>query len=94
MCSQLEEELGIRVETSQLLPLTFASHAYPDQGFHLLMPVFKVTDWEGEPQGAEGQNLAWASAEELGDFAMPPADGPLIPDIRKALSDPFGDERL
>jgi 8-oxo-dGTP diphosphatase len=34
----LQEELGIEVETTDLRPLTFASHEYPT--FHLLMPIY------------------------------------------------------
>ena len=40
LCRELEEELGIQVESSSLSPLAFASHTYEDKGFHLLMPVF------------------------------------------------------
>ena len=35
---ELAEELAIAVAPVDLVPLTFASHAYDD--FHLLMPVF------------------------------------------------------
>ncbi len=35
---ELREDLGIAVKSADLLPLTFASHAY--EAFHLLMPVF------------------------------------------------------
>jgi len=37
---ELDEELGVRVEAEDLIPITFASHAYQDKGFHLLMPVY------------------------------------------------------
>jgi 8-oxo-dGTP diphosphatase len=37
---ELDEELGIRVKAEDLVPITFASHAYQDKGFHLLMPVY------------------------------------------------------
>ena len=34
----MQEELGIEIDTADLRPLTFASHAYPT--FHLLMPIY------------------------------------------------------
>ena len=83
---ELTEELKIEVPPASLLPLSFASHAYTEQGFHLLMPLFACTEWEGDPVGAEGQELIWSNAAELESFTMPPADVPLIPAIRRALT--------
>ena len=37
---ELAEELGLTVSPSDLTPLSFASHAYPD--FHLLMPLYRA----------------------------------------------------
>lgn len=77
------EELGIRIDAADLYPLTFASHTYDD--FHLLMPLWSCRRWSGEPEGREGQHLAWAGAAALAAYPMPPADLPLIPAIRAAL---------
>jgi 8-oxo-dGTP diphosphatase len=73
------EEIGVRIEPRALQPLTFASHAYAD--FHLLMPLYAVHRWTGEPQPKEAQALAWAAPTELASYPMPPADLPLIPDL-------------
>lgn len=80
---ELEEELGINTWQSCLAPLTFASHSY--ETFHLLMPLFACRKWEGTPQPREGQTLAWARANQLRDYEMPPADIPLIPILRDWL---------
>ncbi len=77
------EELGITLRPDDLTPLTFASHTYDD--FHLLMPLYACRAWQGEPQGQEGQRLAWATAAELETYPMPPADDPLLPAIRTLL---------
>ncbi|MDF1737423.1 MAG: (deoxy)nucleoside triphosphate pyrophosphohydrolase [Minwuia sp.] len=77
------EELGITLRATDLQPLTFASHTY--DGFHLLMPLYACRDWQGEPQGLEGQRLAWATAAELETYPMPPADDPLLPAVRTLL---------
>jgi 8-oxo-dGTP diphosphatase len=80
---ELHEELDITVSTSDLVPVTFASHAY--DRFHLLMPLFATTRWRGElgSVGAEGQRLQWVSRSELlnNTYPMPPADEPLIEPI-------------
>jgi 8-oxo-dGTP diphosphatase len=80
---ELHEELGIDVRESCLAPLTFASHAY--DGFHLLMPLYICRSWKGQPQGREGQALAWVRGAQLNDYPMPPADIPLIPILRDWL---------
>lgn len=72
---ELAEELGIVVANDDLLPLTFASHAYPD--FHLLMPLYVCSKWQGEIAAKEGQALAFVDPAALPDYAMPPADEPL-----------------
>ena len=76
---ELKEELAISVEEACLAPLTFASHAYPE--FHLLMPLFVCRRWEGIVTAQEGQKLAWVRPNRLRDYAMPPADLPLIPHL-------------
>ncbi len=55
---------------------TRSLHAYPD--FHLLMPLYAVKQWRGEPQPREAQALAWVKPQELRRYAMPPADVPLV----------------
>ncbi|ACT58490.1 8-oxo-dGTP diphosphatase MutT [Hirschia baltica] len=78
---ELKEELGIKVDERDFLPFTFASHAYKD--FHLLMPVYLCQTWEGEPEGCEGQDLAWVSVDELAKYPTPPADVRLMDDYRR-----------
>jgi 8-oxo-dGTP diphosphatase len=73
---ELKEELGIDIEEPCLAPLTFASHAYAD--FHLLMPLYVCRRWEGIVAAQEGQRLVWVRPNRLRDYAMPPADEPLV----------------
>jgi len=80
---ELKEELGIVVNEACLAPLTFASHAYPD--FHLLMPLYVCRRWEGQVAASEGQKLAWVKPNRLRDYAMPPADVPLISHLMALL---------
>jgi 8-oxo-dGTP diphosphatase len=77
---ELAEELGIEVCEDCLAPLTFASHRY--ETFHLLMPLYICSRWEGEVTPREGQEVRWVRAGRLADYPMPPADLPLIPALR------------
>jgi 8-oxo-dGTP diphosphatase len=81
---ELREELAVAVDPRDLAPLTFASHSY--ESFHLLMPLFVCRRWRGEPRGAEGQALQWATARALADYAMPAADLPLLAPVRAAMA--------
>lgn len=73
---ELFEELGVESRETCFTPIAFASHSYDD--FHLLMPLYALRMWEGEPQSKEGQALKWVYPKDLYDIAMPPADIPLI----------------
>lgn len=73
---ELHEELAVSVSPEDLVPWTFASHAYED--FHLLMPLYLCRRWQGTPQPLEHQALAWVSADQLERYPMPPADAPLV----------------
>ena len=80
---ELHEELGIDTVESCLAPIAFASHTYDD--FHLLMPLFVCRVWQGTPQPLEGQKLAWVRPREMRDYAMPPADAPLVAQLLDLL---------
>jgi 8-oxo-dGTP diphosphatase len=80
---ELREELSIEVRPACMAPFTFASHTY--ETFHLLMPLYVVRNWVGEPVSREGQALAWVRANRLSDYAMPPADEPLRTMLRDLL---------
>jgi 8-oxo-dGTP diphosphatase len=80
---ELKEELGIAVSEDCLAPLAFASHRYPD--FHLLMPLYVCRRWEGTVTAREAQRLAWVKPNRLRDYAMPPADEPLVSHLMALL---------
>lgn len=81
---ELHEELGIKVETACLAPLTFASHS--TETMHLLMPLFICRRWSGLAQAREGQTLRWINPRDLRAYPMPPADEPLIPPLLALLA--------
>jgi len=52
---EILEELGIEIARADLVPFTFASHAYPE--FHLLMPLYLCKRWLGSIVAQEDQEL-------------------------------------
>jgi len=71
---ELEEELGIRVTAAR--PLIQVCHDYPDK--RVLLDVWEVTAFAGEPHGAEGQALAWVAPRQLPDYEFPAANYPIV----------------
>jgi 8-oxo-dGTP diphosphatase len=77
---ELREELGIEIEMGA--PLIRVPQAYPHK--RLRLDVYEVGAWRGTVRGLEGQALAWVPPHKLDDYAMPPADVPVV----AALSQP------
>ena len=80
---ELDEELGIAITHACLAPFVFASHSY--EQFHLLMPLYLCRRWEGFPVAKAHSALAWVKPAKMGDYAMPPADAPLVAWLRDLL---------
>ena len=80
---ELKEELGIDVTEACLAPFAFASHGYDD--FHLLMPLYLCRRWGGVVAAREGQQLNWVRPRDMGKYRMPPADVPLVSQLRDLL---------
>lgn len=73
---ELREELAIEAAPQDLWPVAFASHTY--EAFHLLMPLYGLRQWQGEPRAIEAPSLAWVEPSALASYPMPPADLPLV----------------
>jgi 8-oxo-dGTP diphosphatase len=74
LARELLEELGIVLQRHR--PLIRVRHKYADRS--VLLDVHRVTVWQGQPVGRQGQPLAWARPEELDDYPMPAADVPIV----------------
>jgi len=75
---ELHEELGIRVLETR--PLIRIHHDYGDR--HVLLDVHRVRAFLGEPQGREGQPLAWVDPQDMDPRTFPAADRPIITALR------------
>lgn len=71
---ELHEELGIRPAT--LRPLIRITHDYPDKS--VLLDVWYVSGFSGEPAGREGQSIRWVPVDRLADYEFPVANLPII----------------
>ena len=73
---ELQEELGIGVEVSDLAPAGFASAPNGDR--HMILLLYLCRSWRGEPRALDASALLWARPAEMRGLAMPPADVPLV----------------
>jgi 8-oxo-dGTP diphosphatase len=73
---ELNEELGIRINTESLGPLLTISHDYGDK--HVFLDVWEVTDFEGEPCSQEDQEVCAVSPEDLLQYEFPAANRPIV----------------
>ena len=49
------------------------------------MPLYVCRRWQGIVTPREGQTLAWVRPAKLDQYAMPPADKPLVAMLRDLL---------
>lgn len=76
LARELEEELGILIEVSAIAPFIEVRHRYPDK--NILLDVWRVNDFSGEPHGREGQVVRWFSLAALADLEFPAANEPIL----------------
>lgn len=72
---ELEEELGIAVAAGALSPAGFAESA-ADRGVPaLVILLYTVARWIGEPRARDyGAQVGWFAPAEIAELSMPPLD--------------------
>ncbi len=79
LARELREELGITL-IAPPRPLIRVRHTY-DFG-DVLIDMWVVKRYSGEPSGLDGQALRWVSRDELEAVELLPADGPIVAALR------------
>ncbi len=74
LARELHEELGITVHDSS--PLLVTCHDYDDK--RVMLDVWLVTAFSGQPAGREGQQIAWVGIPELDKLSFPAANEPIV----------------
>mgnify|MGYP005821567495 CR=1 FL=1 len=76
---ELKEEIAIDVLTCQ--PLIEIKHDYGDK--NVLLEVFVVDNYQGEPSAQEGQKEAWFNLEQLQEVEFPAANKAIVSALNK-----------
>jgi 8-oxo-dGTP diphosphatase len=74
LARELREEIGIDVLEAE--PLMSYRHAYPERV--VILDVWRVSRFAGEPRALEGQPLRWELPERLLDAGLLEADRPIV----------------
>ena len=68
---ELHEELGITVLTEDCEPIGFAQESGEKP---IVILLYKVTRWSGEPRAMEGGAIDWFGSDEISALEKPPLD--------------------
>ena len=74
LARELKEELGIQLESANFL--TTITHSYSTK--NITLEVYKVTKWQGDPKGLEGQPMRWVEKIALKDYEFPTANAEIL----------------
>ena len=73
---EIKEELGIELQSA--IHMTDIRHEYSDNDgtktTKVLLDVYEVREWIGEPKGLEGQPISWIKRSELSQYEFPDAN--------------------
>lgn len=71
---ELMEELGIRCELGAIAPVAFAETPPFGDGSPIVILLYSVNRWQGEPKALEGGAIGWFTPEEVLALPKPPLD--------------------
>ena len=71
---ELKEELGIKAVGTDLMPLTFAQSEADSDQKSIVILLYRIASWQGEPQALEGEGIGWFTPDEVMELDKPPLD--------------------
>ncbi|WP_285710545.1 (deoxy)nucleoside triphosphate pyrophosphohydrolase [Erythrobacter oryzae] len=74
---ELAEELGIDCKADDLVPCGFAETGGEAGGSALVLLLYRLARWQGEPQALEGAGVGWFTPQEIAALPKPPLDAQL-----------------
>lgn len=71
---ELHEELGIAVQRHACSPAGFAETAANDSDRAIVLMLYTVSEWEGDPASLEGGEIGWFTPAQALALPKPPLD--------------------
>jgi 8-oxo-dGTP diphosphatase len=85
LARELDEELGVRARVGRIWDVLF--HAYPRYDVYMLVYRCQLSDGDA-PRAVEVADLAWVPPARLSEYAILPADAPLV---ARLVGEPLGE---
>lgn len=74
LARELAEELGIVCDPADFAPAGFAETPRAETGPAIVILLYTLGAWQGEPAALEGGAVAWFTPAQILDLAKPPLD--------------------
>lgn len=71
---EIEEELGLVIDPTEIHPESFAQTAAHAGRPQIVLLLYKVAYWTGEPEAREGGDWGWFNFTEANELPKPPLD--------------------
>lgn len=71
---ELREELGIECGSAIVTPAGFAETSGPSERQAIVILLYTIIGWEGDPAGLEGGDIGWFAPAQVFDLPKPPLD--------------------
>ena len=84
---EIAEELGIDIESADLVPATFAHDPGGGVSPAIVILLYTCTRWTGVPQALEGEAIGWFAPDEIAALDKPPLDVKLAASLFENLPD-------
>ena len=79
---EIKEELGLTLDGASIAPFFFAESVAGDGHPAIVILLYKVTSWGGEPAALEGGDWGWFTLDEAEALEKPPLDVELLAAFR------------
>jgi 8-oxo-dGTP diphosphatase len=81
---EIEEELGLLLDSQRIVPAGTAREAGEGEFPAIVMTLYRVGNWSGEPEARHGQEWGWFSVQEAQKLPKPPLDVTLFDRLEAA----------
>jgi 8-oxo-dGTP diphosphatase len=71
---EIKEELGIAIASADLTPAAFAQSDGEGDQSQIVILLYTLLRWVGEPQALEGGEVDWFTPGQIAELAKPPLD--------------------
>ena len=78
---ELKEEVNLDVNSTK--PFMAQSFDYPDK--HVYLDIHLVTDFSGNAEGIEGQEIKWVAKTDIRDYQFPDANYVILDKLTEAI---------